>query len=148
VSRRTGRPFRLPDELEREKAARGVDGRFFVWGHHAELGFACTAEVQGADPQSEPVTLHPEDESPYGIRGLSGNMRDWCANLWQHEGPRIEGDRLRLTEGSPENDDFRAVKGGAWGSAVVHSRAAGRFGSRPGVTKLSVGFRLVRTLSP
>ncbi len=143
---RENRPLRLPDELEREKAARGVDGRFFVWGNHVDPAFACALDGHRGEPWPEPVTGHPGDESPYGIRGLSGNVRDWCANVWRHDGPRIEGERLRLDEARPGDDDFRSIKGGAWGSSIVHSRAAARFASRPGVRRTSVGFRLVRPL--
>ena len=146
LSLREKRPFRLPNELEREKAARGADGRFFVWGNHAEPGFACTLESHRAEPLPEQVTGHPGDESPYGVRGLSGNVRDWCANVWRHDGPAMEGDRLRLSEALPDDDDFRVIKGGAWGSSVVHSRAAARFGSRPGLVKSYTGFRLVRSI--
>ena len=142
---RSGKPRRLPTEIEREKAARGADGRFFVWGNHVDPVFACVAESHRGESLPEPVTGHPSDESPYGIRGLSGNLRDWCANVWRRDGPRIEGGRVTLDEAPPDDHDFRVIKGGAWGSSIVHSRAAARFGSRPGIQRLFVGFRLVRS---
>lgn len=145
ASLRANRPLRLPNELEREKAARGVDGRCFVWGNHPEPVFACVLESHRGEPLPHPVTSHPTDESPYGIRHLSGNLRDCCANVWRHDGPRVEGDRLILEQAQAEDDDFRVIKGGAWGSPIVHSRAAARFGTRPGVQRLFVGFRLVRS---
>ena len=146
-SLRTGRRFRLPDELEREKAARGVDGRLFPWGDQAEPTFACVLEVHKGKPTPRPVYEFPTDESPYGIRGLGGFTRDWCANVWRHEGSRVLGGRLELEEAKPEDDDFRAIRGGAWGSSITHSRSAARFGNRPSVLTPFVGVRLARAFT-
>lgn len=145
LSIRSGEPWRLPDELEREKAARGGDGRIFPWGDHAEPAFACVLEVHRGEPLPWPVGEPATDESPYGVRGLGGTARDWCSNVWRHEGPKVEGGRLRLEMADPEDDDFRAVRGGGWGSSIAYSRGAVRFGARPGIRRLFVGIRPARS---
>lgn len=145
LSERTGEPWRLPNELEREKAARGVDGRILPWGDHADGTFACVLEGHRGEPAREPVNGHPADESPYGVRGLAGNTRDWCVNVWKHEGPRIENERLCLDPAPPGDTDFRAIRGGFWGGPIINSRSAGRFGSRPLLCRSGVGFRVARS---
>lgn len=142
LAARTGKPWRLMDELEREKAARGVDGRVFPWGDQPEPTFACVADTSPEAPSREGVGGHPVDESPYGVRGLAGNTRDWCVNRWRHEGPLIVGGRLRIEHAAEEDPDFRVIKGGAWSSAVLNGHAAARFGARPGIRRPVVGLRL------
>jgi serine/threonine-protein kinase len=145
LAERTGRAFRLPDELEREKAARGVDGRHFPWGDHPEPTFARVGDTSAAEATPGSVHDHPTDESPYGAGGLAGNCRDWCMNAWKHEGPRVEQDRLVLDPALPDDPGFRTLKGGAWTGTIVQSRAAARFGGRPGIRRRVVGMRMTRS---
>ncbi|HEX4417892.1 MAG TPA: bifunctional serine/threonine-protein kinase/formylglycine-generating enzyme family protein [Kofleriaceae bacterium] len=144
LAARTGQPWRLLDELEREKATRGVDGRLLPWGDHPEPTFACVADTAPGEPSREAVHGHPTDDSPYGVRGLAGNTRDWCSNVWTHGGPRVEHGRLCLEPAAPDDPDFRVIKGGAWSSAAINGLAAARFGARPGAHRPVVGFRVAR----
>ena len=142
---RTGQPWRLPNELEREKAARGADGRLCPWGDHLDATFACVLDSRAREPARTRVQTYPLDASPYGVRGLAGNSRDWCGNAWRRGGPVVEGGRLVLQAADPADPGFRAVRGGAWSSTLSLSRSAARFGNRPGLRRTSMGVRLVRS---
>ena len=145
VARATGFAWRLPNELEREKAARGVDGRRCPWGDHLDATFACAMESHAGDMTRVSVRAFSIDESPYGIRGLAGGSRDWCSNTWRHEGPRIDGGRLFVDAAAIDAPTYRAVRGGAWSSPIQSSRSACRFAARPEVRRMTTGLRLVRT---
>jgi serine/threonine-protein kinase len=148
IAAETGLSWRLPDELEREKAARGVDGRICPWGDRLDATFACTVDCRDEEPVREGVQSYPSDESPYGVRGLAGNSRDWCGNIWRREGPTVEQGRLLLDLAAPDIPGLRAVRGGAWTSPLHASRSATRFGGQPGVRRMTLGLRLVRSLRP
>jgi formylglycine-generating enzyme required for sulfatase activity len=141
---RTGQPWRLPHDHEWEKAARGVDGRAFPWGDGFDPTWACSAGTHAHEPGRASVHQFPQDRSPYGVLGLGGNVRDWCANGYAREGPTVREGRLdvgALELASP----YRMTRGGAWASRETHCRSAVRFADRPS-TRLSVlGFRLVRS---
>ncbi len=139
---RTGEPWRLPHEMEREKAARGADARVCPWGNRLDATFACTLDSHADAPTRVGISQYPADESPYGVRGLAGNTRDWCIDVWTRDGPT--GRRLRVEPARPEDPEFRVVKGGAWSSPLGHSRAATRFGCRPDQWRVTTGVRLVR----
>ncbi|MBK9258685.1 MAG: SUMF1/EgtB/PvdO family nonheme iron enzyme [Polyangiaceae bacterium] len=141
-------PYRLPNELEREKAVRGVDARRFSWGDHFDATFACVMASQGETPAAAEVTAYPMDESPYGMRGGSGNTRDFCGNSWTMEGPAIREGRL-LIEAPPTDDyEYRSCRGGAWNSVENLNRAAGRLVARPNVRRNTTGVRVARSYSP
>jgi serine/threonine-protein kinase len=107
--RRMGYLLSLPHEALWEKSARGADGRSYPWGNHLDPTFSNMnlSFEQGATPA--PVDSFPADESPYGVRGLGGNARDWCLN-----------DPFEYYPG------WRVVRGGYWtdpGVAMSASRA-------------------------
>jgi len=128
--RTTGKEWRLPTEEEREKAARGVDGRRFPWGDLADASLGKGRDSRPGDYQPEPVGAFPTAESVYGMGDAAGNVWDWTAS-WTDEG--------RLA---------RVVKGGSWSNFVANLRCAGRSSNGPQLRNGRDGFRCARGLRP
>lgn len=143
-SRQTGQAWRLPDELEREKAARGVDGRMLPWGDYFEPTWACGAASRPGAPQRGPAHQWPSDVSVYGVLGLCGNVRDWCRNPHTTLGECLS-DRLQI-EPVDAPADYRIIRGGFYAGRTTVCRPAARFASPPAKAWTSTGVRLVRSV--
>lgn len=83
----SGIPYRLPTDLEWEKAMRGVDGRAFPMGNQLDPSFAKLRESRPEASQLEPVGVFALDESPYGVRDLAGGVGDWTSTMVDGDPP-------------------------------------------------------------
>jgi serine/threonine-protein kinase len=136
----TGRPWRLPHDLEWEKAARGTDRRAWPWGNRFDPAFASMIASHADPPERRAVDAFPFDRSPYGLRGMAGNVRDWCNNRYSRGGA-CPGGALD-PHGSGGDPRYRMVRGGAWIASASQCRCAARFVSSPDGRTPVYGIRL------
>jgi serine/threonine-protein kinase len=145
-SRKTGNRYRLPGELEYEKAARGADARAFPWGNFFDPTWACM-RLSHAVGLMRPIRLEafPVDESPYGVRHLAGNVVEWCADEYRREGPPLtNGIYIPPSVSADMPPADRTLRGGCFLFDAFLLRAATRHNTGSVVRDVTLGFRLVR----
>jgi formylglycine-generating enzyme required for sulfatase activity len=105
--------------------ARGGDDRRFVYGDEREWSCFKGTRSRRTNALPEPVGLFADDESPFGVRDLTGSMAEWTGD-WKEVGGRFW------------------AKGHSWGSQTPEDdRIASRHALEPSTASPVVGFRLV-----
>ena len=123
LSGKTGHSWRLPTEVEWEKAARGEDGERFPWGDKFD-----PTKLNSHDNglyDTAPVGIYANGASPFGLLDAAGQVFEWTATM--------------------SNNKRAIVKGGSWddkGCGVC--RPAARHSRPLNLKHILIGFRLVR----
>ncbi|MFT5583311.1 MAG: serine/threonine protein kinase/formylglycine-generating enzyme required for sulfatase activity [Cognaticolwellia sp.] len=149
-----GQALRLPMELEREKAVRGVDGRIFSWGDSPQATYSTNGQARRGRAVPVDVGSCPTDVSPYGLLDGCGNVRDACLDRRRSEHPLLLGQWAKLPPATlskaerddPSNVDWGVLRGGLW-SGGIHLCRSGHRSFYPLNHRSSLmGVRLARSL--
>lgn len=127
---------RLPTEKEWAFAARGPSSSRFPWGNQDPSQRPCwrrKAGDAGSLPGTCPVFEQAGDESPFGVKGLAGNVREWTGTaMCPYSRPDCESGSV-------------VMRGGAWSdSDPLGVRAALRNSKPQDYRSGAVGFRCAR----
>ena len=135
--------------LEWEKAARGVDGRSYPWGHYIDPSWCCNRLSHQNNAGTTPVGMFKIDESPYGVMGMAGNTADWCLTPYEDE-PTLKADgyapSFNVEEALNSPLPARVAKGGAWDDGPVFCQSSIRHRGMANYRRASLGFRLVYSI--
>ncbi|MBK8565691.1 MAG: SUMF1/EgtB/PvdO family nonheme iron enzyme [Saprospiraceae bacterium] len=150
LNRMTGGSYRMPTEAEWEYAARqaGKDNRFgdgtniamttnfnFNSEDLPERKFVVKGETRGRT-----VDVFMMKANGLGLYNMSGNVAEWCEDLWHPDYEGAPADGSAWLEG---NDNRRVIRGGGWDNEPYAARTYDRDAKKASTGDDEVGLRLV-----
>ena len=155
LSKKTGKPYRLLSESEREYVARAGTTTPFWWGSAItpkQANYNGTADpYKGGGAKGEyrqkTVAVDSLEPNPWGLYKVHGNVQEWTEDCWNdsNKGNPADG-RARTIDGECSR---RVLRGGGWHDVPWYLRSANRVRSTAASDRsMIVGFRVAREFRP
>jgi formylglycine-generating enzyme required for sulfatase activity len=137
ISRKTGKPYRLLPEAEREYVTRAGTSTPYWWGSSIT-----SQQANYAGKKSEAVDSFAPN--PWGLYQVHGNVWEWTEDCWNDANNGNPGNGSARSSGECS---VRVLRGGSWNDAPRSLRSALRLGASSGKRYGNFCFRVARTLS-
>ncbi len=139
VSEQTGKTYRLPSESEWEFAARGRKSKGYKY---SGSDFPGNVAWFSDNAKRRTQSVGGKDPNKLGIYDMSGNVWEWCQDLY-HDSYRDAPDDGSAWIAGDGSD--RVMRGGGWYNRVSHCRVANRFNYSSSARNGNIGFRLAHS---
>ncbi|MGP0088953.1 MAG: SUMF1/EgtB/PvdO family nonheme iron enzyme [Xanthobacteraceae bacterium] len=138
LSGKTGKPYRLLSEAEREYTARAGTTTPFWWG-------ASISQSRANYSGTKTVPVDSFQPNPWGLYQVNGNVWDWVEDCWHGSYAGAPTDGSAWISGDCSS---RVLRGGSLDFPPRDLRAARRYRHTSEFRNDLIGFRLARTLTP
>jgi formylglycine-generating enzyme required for sulfatase activity len=153
LSQKTGAPYRLLSEAEREYATRGCASTCpstpFWFGaeisperanYDWRYSYVGSAKAQ---PPRRTVATDIAEPNPFGLFQVHGNVREWVEDCWNAS---LSGEPQDGTARKTGDCTSHVVRGGSWADEPKDLRSAKRSWEMTTERRAEIGFRVARTL--
>ena len=153
LSQKTGAPYRLLSEAEREYVTRGCTASCpstpFWFGaeispdranYDWRYSYAGSAK---AHPPRRTVATDVAQPNPFGLFQVHGNVREWVEDCWNANLSGVPRNGTARTTGDCAS---HVVRGGSWADEPKDLRSAKRTWEMTAERRAEIGFRVARAL--
>ncbi len=150
ISQKTGKPYRLLSEAEREYVTRAGTTTVFWWGDQISTSLAnyngnyTYHNGPKGEFRQRALPVDSFAPNPWGLYQVHGNVSEWMEDCW-----------TKNYDGAPENGSARTdgncaarfIRGGSWDTLPEYLRSAARFNEFNKIRHYALGFRVTRSLA-
>lgn len=141
LSKRAGRPYRLPTESEWEYAARAGTTTPYHWGDAIGSNNAVCAGCRSRWDKRQTAPVGSLRPNAFGLHDMLGNVLEWVQDCHHDTYDGAPSDASAWTAGTCQE---RVQRGGSWDDEPVELRTAHRDASAPADRDSDGGFRVAR----
>lgn len=146
LNSRTGKNYRLPTEAEWEYAARGGNkSKGYIYSGSNNVSAVAWYSGNSGD---KPHVVGSKQANELGIYDMSGNVAEWCSDLYGKYTSRTETNPKGVALNNAEDPEAHALRGSRWDDNAKDSRSVNRNRVNPDWGNEGYGFRLVLPVNP